>query len=319
MPKKSTIPASTHIGIDVLRSFLAVVQSGGVTQASSTIGRTPAALSMQITKLESIVGRTLFSRGSQGMALTPDGESLLSHARRLVELHDDTLNLFREPQLTGELRFGLLDEYSGGWLTRMLCDFADTHPAVSVNVTISTTKSLSHLLDEGGLDLALMSADPEESMRADDQLVHREPLVWAGLAGGRARYAEVVPIAVADFHCAWRKMAIDALRSVDRPFRIAYTSDQFSGQAAALHADLAVAAIPKSSLNPLFEPLSAADGWPPLGSAELIIRQADRTNSAANVLRERVENRFCAKAADYECRFDWKNQRARRLQSSTSY
>ncbi|MEO0966706.1 MAG: amino acid--tRNA ligase-related protein, partial [Planctomycetota bacterium] len=50
--------------------------------------------SMQLRKLEETLGRPIFLRSRQGMRLTPDGERLMPHARRLVETERAALEAF---------------------------------------------------------------------------------------------------------------------------------------------------------------------------------------------------------------------------------
>jgi DNA-binding transcriptional LysR family regulator len=73
-----------RLDTDLLRSFVA--DAGSLTRAGEAVGRTQSALSLRVRQLEAAVGRPVFARGPRGMALTPAGEVLLAHARRLVAL-----------------------------------------------------------------------------------------------------------------------------------------------------------------------------------------------------------------------------------------
>ena len=77
----------TKLNSDLLRSFLAVAETGNVTRAASVLGRTQSAISVQIRKLEQTLSTRLFERQARGMALTEDGRTLLPAARTaLAEL-----------------------------------------------------------------------------------------------------------------------------------------------------------------------------------------------------------------------------------------
>ncbi|WP_292326608.1 LysR family transcriptional regulator, partial [Mesorhizobium sp.] len=69
---------------DLLRTFVAVAETGNFTKAAEQAGRTQSAVSMQMKKLESMVGDSLFERGSRGVALTRRGGELIGNARRTV-------------------------------------------------------------------------------------------------------------------------------------------------------------------------------------------------------------------------------------------
>ena len=72
------------LDINLLRAFVAVVDSGSFTAAASTVGRTQAAVSQKMTRLESLVGSRIFERSSRSLTLTQTGERLLAAARHLV-------------------------------------------------------------------------------------------------------------------------------------------------------------------------------------------------------------------------------------------
>ena len=68
--------------MDVLKTFIAIAETGNFTTAAETVYRTPSAVSMQIKKLEDILGRSVFARDARSVTLTTDGEMLLGYARR---------------------------------------------------------------------------------------------------------------------------------------------------------------------------------------------------------------------------------------------
>ena len=71
---------------DLMRSFLAVADSGSVTAAAERLFRTQSAVSLQVKRLEQNLGQPLFDRQARGVVLTPRGEQLVPYARRVVAL-----------------------------------------------------------------------------------------------------------------------------------------------------------------------------------------------------------------------------------------
>ena len=137
MPLPSSAPSpAASLDIDVLRSFAAIADTGTITLAAPRVGRTPAALSMQLRKLEDTLGHVLFERLPGGMRLTAAGERLMPHARRLIEAERAALDAFRAPDLEGEVSVGIIDDVAGVCLTQVLAGFAKSHPRVLVNVTM---------------------------------------------------------------------------------------------------------------------------------------------------------------------------------------
>jgi len=95
------------IDIALLRAFLAVVETGGVTTAARILNRTQAAVSLQIKRLEELFGTELFVREKKRFILSPAGERLFGNAQRLVALNDETWNAMTTPQFEGEVLLGV--------------------------------------------------------------------------------------------------------------------------------------------------------------------------------------------------------------------
>ena len=74
---------------DLLRTFLAFVDSGSLARASSVVGRSPSAVTAQMQRLEEVIGEPLLSRQGRGRELTAAGEDLVGHARRILAAHRD--------------------------------------------------------------------------------------------------------------------------------------------------------------------------------------------------------------------------------------
>ena len=68
----------SQLNIDLLRTFVAVVESGSLTKASRTVFRSPAAVSMQVKRLEELIGQPLFAK-SLGESADPLHKIRFSH------------------------------------------------------------------------------------------------------------------------------------------------------------------------------------------------------------------------------------------------
>jgi len=80
-----------NMDVTTLRSFVAVADLGGVTRAATHLNLTQSAVSMQLKRLEELLGLSLFDRTGRRIALSPGGEQLLTYARRMVELNDSVM------------------------------------------------------------------------------------------------------------------------------------------------------------------------------------------------------------------------------------
>ncbi|MEM9636727.1 MAG: LysR family transcriptional regulator, partial [Pseudomonadota bacterium] len=83
--------------IDLLRSFLAVAAHRNFTQAARAVGRTQSAVSLQIKRLEDIVGKRLFERSRHSVAISPAGEALMVYANRILAANDAALSHIQRP------------------------------------------------------------------------------------------------------------------------------------------------------------------------------------------------------------------------------
>jgi DNA-binding transcriptional LysR family regulator len=244
----SYTPTLPLLDLDLLRTLVAIAETGSFSAAAAVVLRTPSAVSMQVKKMEDLLGRPVFIRDSRSVALTADGAFLLEHARRMLAMNRDAVARFVQPEIEGVVRLGAPDDVAERFLVDMLRRFADSHPNVSVNVIVDETARMMVKLKEGALDMAIVTCDAD----ADDsnaEVLHREQLIWAMCKCGVAAEQSPLPVSVWDEACTWRKVAISALEAEGRDWRLAFQSAHLSGQRAAILADLAVAPIPESSIS----------------------------------------------------------------------
>lgn len=284
---------SATLDIDVLRSAVAISESGSIAAAAGRVGRTPAAVSMQIKKLEETLGRSLFERTRQGMAATAEGERLLEYARRMIELNREAMLAFSMPEITGTVCIGVIDSFGGVRLAQVLAEFSRLHPKVTVNVTMSWSSQIAPDLDAGKFDLALLTPGGDVEWRDRDLVLHEEPLIWIGKDGGCAARMRPVPISVADDGCAWRKRASDAVAGGQMDTRVAYVANYDEAQLAAVKADLAIAPMPRSYLAPGLVELTAREGFPALGHARIALRLGEGASAAARTLGATIAESYC--------------------------
>lgn len=284
-----TLPpcAPPLLEIDVLRTFVCIAESGSFTRAAQQIFRTTSAVSMQIKRLETLLGCSLFAREARRIQLTEDGERLLGYARRLLKLHEEAVSAFVAPRLNGRVRLGTPADIGTHILPGLLSQFARSHPRVEVNVSVGRTVELIQRVDAGELDVALLSVGNAGQDDTRGEVVHSEPLVWVGRAGGLAAERTPLPLALATPDCAWRRLALQALDRVGRPYRIAYSSEQSAGQEAAMIADLAIAPYPLSLIKPPLKRLDEGRHLPALGEYQIkLLRGADRSEPAEELSRQ---------------------------------
>lgn len=284
---------SAQLDPDLLRTFVAIVDAGGFTQAARQVHRTQSAVSMQVRRLEETLDRVLFQRDGRGVQLAPDGEALLGYARRLLKLHDEAVAALTRPDLSGLVRIGTPDDYVDRFLPEILARFACAFPRVQVEVHCETSMNLRRILTEDRLDLALITCAPGAET---GEVLRREPTVWATAERHLAHEHEPLPLALFQPGCPFRDWALASLNEQGRPYRIAYTSASFSSILAAVTAGLAVTVLCRSVLPAGVRPLGVGEGFPSLPSASITLHRGRAVTVVAERLAGYIREGFSADA-----------------------
>jgi DNA-binding transcriptional LysR family regulator len=269
-----------------LKSLVAIAETGSFTAAALRVHRTQSAVSMQMRKLETQLGRKLFVRAGRDARLTGDGELLLAHARRILKVQAEALAVFDQATLAGEIRIAAPDDYASTFMPGILVRFAESHPKVRVDLRALPSHEAARQVASGEVDLALVTQGHGET---GGLVLHREPLVWVAARGRCVHEADPLPLAVFHERCAFRQQAVLALDAVGRPWRIAYTSQSIAGIYAAVETGLAVGVMLPSNLRPGLVILGAAEGFPPLPEiAILLLRRSDGASPLIDAMAEHV-------------------------------
>jgi DNA-binding transcriptional LysR family regulator len=267
---------TVRLDIDLLRNFAAVAEAGGMSRAAEQVGRTQAALSQQIKKLETAIQQTLMIRTGRGITLTVDGERLLAHAARILRTHDEAIAELLGESLSGNLRFGCPDDYARVFLPRLLQRFTRQHPQAMIEVICAPTPRLLERLDAHALDIAIISL-PDSRDR--DQFLRREPLVWVGTKGGDAHNLDPVQLALSDLDTLDHQAATSSLDRAGRKYRIAYASGSVAGLTAVVRSGQAIAVLTRTAVPRDLQILGAPSGLPKLPSVGISVRTARRYSS----------------------------------------
>ncbi len=267
--------------LDLLRTLIAIAETGNFSSAAEVVFRTPSAISMQVKKIEELVERPVFIRDSRSVSLTQDGLLLLEHARRVIALNNEMVARFVTPDLAGIVRMGAPDDAAERLLPEMLCRFSHSHPCVTVDVVVEESVVLIDRVKNGTLDLALITCDAGFDGDENAEILLREKLVWAGLKGGVASEKSPLPVSVWEEGCIWRNAGLNSLQEQGIEHRVAFQSANISGQKAAILADLAVAPIPVSSIGGKIVQVSQMSNLPPLPDYAMGLIMAEKISSPA--------------------------------------
>jgi DNA-binding transcriptional LysR family regulator len=281
------------LDLDLLRSFVSVVDAGGFTRAGERVHRTQSTVSQQIRRLEEAVGRPLLHRNGKSVAPTEEGERLLSYARRILSLAAEAQDVVARPTSDGVVRLGIPEDFAASRLTRLLSRFARSRPGLRLDVRCDLSVKLRSDLDRGDLDLALMKRDVGET---GGVAAWPESLTWVT---SRSHPIDPrrnpVPLAVFSQGCLYRARASHALEAAGRAWHIAYTSPNFASIQAAVSAGLGVSILPEATLLADHRKLRAKDGFPSVSNTELALVVAPTASPATRRLADLLAD-FCSSA-----------------------
>jgi DNA-binding transcriptional LysR family regulator len=280
---------------DLLRTFLLIVEGGSFTRAADRVGRTQSAVSMQIRRLEEVLGQPLLTRTPRGVLPTPQGAWLAERARRLLGVNDEIVANFRTPPMVGTVRLGTPDDYALTWLPGILARFAEAHPAVELDVTCLNSNALAERFRDGRLDMTLMT-EGHEVPGARASRIWRGPLRWVGSPRHGLHRRDPLPLALAlpDSTCPWRNATLDALRAGGRHWRVTYNSATQTGCFTVALAGLALTVSTPTALPQGLAWLGEAEGLPALPEMGILLLRHEAATGvpAADALASHIAEGF---------------------------
>ncbi len=286
------------LDLELLRSFVSVVDAGGFTRAGERVHRTQSTVSQQIKRLEEDVGQILLHRDGKDGRPTEAGERLLSYARRLLTLAEEARDVIQQPGSEGAIRLGIPEDFAAYRLAKLLGAFSRSHPGLRLDVRADQSTYLKRDLERGELDLALFkrAAGEKGAIAVWPEKVH-----WV-TSKSHPIDADVTSVPLIGFPlgCLYRAGAIHALESAGRPWHMSYTSSSLSGIQAAVAAGMGLSILSEMAIQADHRVLTAKDGFAPINKTEVALMAAPGASPATLRLADRLAE-FCdsvqAKAA----------------------
>lgn len=266
-----------NLDLAALRSFVTVADVGGVTRAAGYLNLTQSAVSMQIKRLEESLGLQLFLRAARKLALSPEGEQLLSYGRRMLALNDEALSRFTTTACEGEIRLGVPHDVVYPAIPGILKRMSQAWPCVRINLVSSFTVLMKDDFARGGFDVILTT---EETPDPGAEVLGARPLVWVGAPDGSAWQRRPLRLGFKDT-CIFRPRAQAALDAAGIPWELATGGESEQAVEATVAADLAVTARMAGSIPAGTIALAADNQLPPLGEMKLALYRAARRKDEA--------------------------------------
>jgi DNA-binding transcriptional LysR family regulator len=245
----------------LLRAFVTVAETAGMTSAANVLHLTQAAVSQQVKRLEEAFGCELFERERRGLRLTQAGERLFGKAKRLLALNDEIWAEMTTPLHKGAVRLGIPYDLVGTYLPAILKAFSQAYPQVQISIACQSSPRLRQMLDNGELDLAVVE---ELTCGREGECLASDRLVWVGARGGEAYAKRPLPISFGNETCAFRPATLEALRTAEIDWRAVSEIGNEQAMSAMVHTDLAVTVVLASTVPPGFDVLGKGTGLPSL-------------------------------------------------------
>ncbi|MCS5828874.1 LysR substrate-binding domain-containing protein [Klebsiella variicola] len=225
------------LDLDALRSFVTGMECGSFAQAALRLSRSTSAVSAQLKKLESQCGTALVAKQGRHLVLTAEGEKLMSYARRLLALNDETLRALQGERLTGEIHLGMQEDFGESLMPGIPGQFKRYHPQVRIVARVDRNGPLRQALAEEVLDLALLWQTEDQGPG-----MGRCPLAWIAHPdldiGALLASGEPLPLVMFDSPCLMRSRAIACLDAAGIPWQVVFVSHSLNGIWAAVQAGL---------------------------------------------------------------------------------
>lgn len=237
-----------NIPTELLRTLIAVVDFRSYTKASQFLGLTQPAVSAQLKRLQEILQADVFDKTEPGVRLTPNGEVIVQHARRLLAIHDRLVDVTSPFPNVQTLRIGVPSEFVPMVLASACVDLRAQSPGLRLHISSDESDHLLRDLADGAVDVALAhtSETPGRNVRA----YWPEDVVWARSGATKVDPAAAVPLVSFSDNCVYTRLAISALSQAGREHELRVTSPNVLSLASAVQNGFGVMPVARRAVPP---------------------------------------------------------------------
>jgi len=141
-----------------IRYFVAVAETGKISEAAALIAISPSSITEAIQELEGNTGVSLFERHRRGVNLTYEGHRFLQHCRIILDAVSDATYAISSSrkEISGVLDLGATVTVAGYMLCSPLARFRRTFPNIEIQVHENSRNLIEKKIQNGGLDLAMI-------------------------------------------------------------------------------------------------------------------------------------------------------------------
>lgn len=232
-----------NIPIEIVRTVVAISETGSLTKAAERLGLSQPAVSSQIKRIQSMVGGNLFIKSANGTTATQLGKLVLHQARRILEANDQMLRMGGAAHQPQPLRLGLSTLFVREFLSKQTAqDLSDV--VIHTDNSVGITKGLI----DGYIDIAYILENPEMTSEISHLIVNEtdEEFVWVRSRDFVLSPGSPIPL------LTWPgdDLMIRTMTRHGLAYRIVFNSPDYLAKLAAVESGIGIAAIPKRMIPP---------------------------------------------------------------------
>lgn len=263
---------NTIFNLDLLRAFVAVVDSRSFTAAAAQLHSTQSTVSQKILRLEEAAGQSLLERARHDVRPTDAGEKLLGYARRMLHLHDEAAAAMTGSALTAVFRLGLAEDFAARLVTPTLAAFLRAHPKMKLEVTSGLSRELQKGFETGEFDLVMIKQKRGETLGT---MHWPEPLSWLESADYPVSDVDPLPLVAFPPNGLYRSDMMEALDRIGRPWHVVFTSSSLASVQSAIAEGLGVSLLPARVALPSHRVVPKKAGLPFVEPMEIVIQHME--------------------------------------------
>ena len=263
---------NTIFNLDLLRAFVAVVDSRSFTAAALQLHSSQSTVSQKILRLEEAAGQSLLERARHDVRPTDAGEKLLGYARRMLHLHDEAAAAMTGSALTAVFRLGLAEDFAARLVTPTLAAFLRAHPKMKLEVTSGLSRELQKGFETGEFDLVMIKQKRGETLGT---MHWPEPLSWLESADYPVSDVDPLPLVAFPPNGLYRSDMMEALDRIGRPWHVVFTSSSLASVQSAIAEGLGVSLLPARVALPSHRIVSKEAGLPFVEPMEIVIQHME--------------------------------------------
>lgn len=145
------------LNLEQLETFLTVSDAQNFRRAADRLHVSQSTVTVRIQQLEEIIGKSLFSRETRNIELTPSGYSFLPYARKMIDLLQEGIIAARlQGAYAQRLAVGSTNSILEYYLYPLFETFRHQHPDVVFNLVTNHQQNLFQQLADGSLDTVIL-------------------------------------------------------------------------------------------------------------------------------------------------------------------